>query len=30
MTTGVSQQWVYGSSYVYLEDGIVTAIQTKR
>jgi hypothetical protein len=25
-----TEQWVYGSSYVYLTDGLVTAIQTSR
>jgi hypothetical protein len=28
--TGRSEQWIYRSGYVYLTDGIVTAIQTSR
>ena len=28
---GVSEQWVYsGNSYIYLDDGIVTAIQDSK
>jgi hypothetical protein len=27
---GTREQWVYGSGYVYLTDGLVTAIQTSR
>ena len=27
---GVREQWIYGSVYVYLDDGIVTAFQDHR
>jgi hypothetical protein len=28
--SGRSEQWVYGSQYVYIENGVVTAMQSSR